>query len=50
LYNVTVDIGEEHNVAAEHPKVVARVEKILKKVRTGEATWPLKDKQEKMPF
>jgi len=50
LYDLELDIGEQCNVADEYPKVVAKVERIFKRVRTDEKTWPLKDKKVTMPF
>ncbi len=43
LYDMETDIGERHNVADEHPAVVARVKSILAQVRTDERRWPLND-------
>lgn len=43
LYDVSTDIGEQDNVAADHPNVIASVEKILANVRTDEDRWPLKE-------
>jgi len=34
LYNLAEDIGEKHNVAAEHPDIVAAIENYLKTART----------------
>lgn len=34
LYNLSNDIGEEHNVANEHPKIVKNMEAILKEARS----------------
>lgn len=42
LYDVRKDVSEAHDVAAEHPDVIARVKKILANVRTDSPTWPLK--------
>jgi len=42
LYDLKSDIGEENNVADEHPEVVAEIEAILKEVRTPHEIWPLK--------
>jgi arylsulfatase A-like enzyme len=42
LYDLTTDLGEEHNVAAEHPDVVARIETHLKTARTPSEHWPLR--------
>jgi len=43
LYDLTTDIGEEHNIAAEHPEIVARIEAYLKQARTESEHWPLRD-------
>jgi arylsulfatase len=42
LYNLADDIGEKHNVAARHPDIVARIEKIMREQHTPSATFPLK--------
>ena len=42
LYDVTRDIGEEKNVAEQHPGVVRKIEDYLKTARTESETWPLK--------
>lgn len=34
LYNLAEDVSEEHNVADEHPEIVAEMEKIIKTTRT----------------
>jgi len=41
LYDVKNDIGEEHDVAADHPDVVARVEKIMSTARVDNEYWKL---------
>jgi len=41
LYNLKTDIGEKHNVAERHPKVVAEIERYLKTSRTPSKDWPL---------
>ena len=38
LYNLTDDIGEQNNVAAEHPEVVEEMKKLLEEIRTNEVT------------
>jgi hypothetical protein len=38
LYDLATDIGETHNVAEEHPDVVARLNTLLEKVRTEPKT------------
>ncbi len=40
LYDVTKDLGEEHDVAAGHPDVIARIENYLKTARTESKYWP----------
>jgi arylsulfatase A len=47
LFNLDADIGEQDNIAAKHPDVVARIEKLLKQARTESATWPVKTDGEK---
>ncbi len=42
LYNLRTDIGERNNVAARHPEVVARVERILREGRVPSKVFPLK--------
>ncbi|UCE46883.1 MAG: arylsulfatase [Phycisphaerales bacterium] len=41
LYNLKNDIGEEHNVASQHPQIVAKIEKYMKSARTPSEHWPL---------
>jgi arylsulfatase A-like enzyme len=41
LYNLADDIREEHNVAEQHPDVVAVFENYLKTARTESANWPV---------
>jgi arylsulfatase A-like enzyme len=42
LYDLQTDLGEEHDVAAEHPDVVARIDAHLKTARTPSTHWPLR--------
>ena len=42
LYNLVEDIGEENDVAADHPDIVQRIEAYLKTARTENEFWPLK--------
>lgn len=42
LYDLPHDIGEEHDVAADHPQIVARLETYLKTARSESADWPIK--------
>lgn len=48
LYDLSLDIGEEYDVAGEHPEIIAEVKAILGQVRTDENTWPLNDKKNKI--
>jgi arylsulfatase len=41
LYDLGSDIGEQHNVAAEHPDVVARLTEYAKKAHTPSNLFPL---------
>jgi len=41
LYNLDEDIGESHNVAGEHPDIVAKVAEIFRSGRTGSEVFPL---------
>ncbi len=44
LYDLETDLGERHDVADAHPKVIATVKEILGRVRTDEQRWPLNDR------
>ena len=49
LYNLKEDVGEQHNVAAQHPDVVKRFEEYLKGARVDSELWPIqKKKSQKM--
>jgi arylsulfatase A len=41
LYDLSTDIGERHNVAAEHPDVVARLTKYAAEAHTPSKSFPL---------
>jgi hypothetical protein len=41
LYDLSKDLGEEKNIAAEHPQVVAKIEAYLKTARTDHPDWPI---------
>lgn len=40
LYNLRDDIGEERNVAAQHPEIVKQIAAIMVSARTPSAHWP----------
>jgi arylsulfatase A-like enzyme len=42
LYNLSTDLGEKQNVAAQNPEVVAKIEDYLRTARTESADWPIK--------
>jgi len=42
LYDVSKDIGEQNDIAAQNPQVVARIEKYLETARTESAEFPVK--------
>lgn len=42
LFDLKTDPGEQNNVAAKHPDIVAQIETILKSARTDSADWPLR--------
>ncbi len=41
LYDLSNDIGEEHNVAAQHPKVVAHIARIMQTAPTPSDRYPI---------
>jgi arylsulfatase A len=41
LYDLESDIGEEHNVAAEHPEIVGKIADDMKGARSENADWPI---------
>ncbi len=43
LYNLADDLGEEHNVADQHPDIVRRIEEYLKTARTESTEWPIRE-------
>lgn len=42
LYDLSIDPGEENNVAADHPDVVSEIEKIMKEARTESMVYKFK--------
>ncbi len=47
LYDLETDLSEQHNLAAEHPDIVARLESILAQARTPSPHWPPRTKSKK---
>ena len=45
LYDIEQDVGEETDLAVEHPAVVKKIAAVLQSVRTENAVWPLKDSE-----
>lgn len=45
LYDLKNDIAESNNVAAQHPDIVARVEKYLETARVESSLWPSRDRK-----
>jgi arylsulfatase A-like enzyme len=41
LYNLKDDLGEEHNVAGQHPEIVQKIAEIMREARTPSEHWPL---------
>jgi len=41
LYNLDADLGEAHNIAAEHPEIIQQLERLLKSARSDSELWPL---------
>lgn len=42
LYDLPDDPNEQHDIAAAHPDVIAKIEKYLKTARTESKEWPIK--------
>ncbi len=47
LFDLRTDISEQHNVARQHPDVVARIDEIMRTQRTESELWPLKNKEKR---
>lgn len=45
LYDLRTDRAEKHDIAAEHPDVVAKIRTYLKSARTESKSWPLHEKK-----
>jgi arylsulfatase A len=42
LYNLADDIAEQHNVAAQHPEVVARLTKLMDEQHIPSSLFPMR--------
>ncbi|MHC4527368.1 MAG: arylsulfatase [Planctomycetota bacterium] len=47
LYNLEDDLGEERDIAAQHPELIAKMEAYMKTAHTDSANWPLQKKGRK---
>ena len=45
LYDLSKDIGEEHDIAAQHPEIVQRMKEIMKKEHSPHPRWNLESKK-----
>jgi len=45
LYDLSADLGEQHDVAPQHPDVVARAERLFREARTDSALFPIREKK-----
>lgn len=43
LYDLKTDLGEAHDVAAQHPEVVKHIEEYLKTARVDSEIWPIRE-------
>jgi len=49
LYNIASDRSEEHNVADQHPDIVAKLSAMMESVRTPSEDFPLYPLDPKKP-
>ncbi len=47
LYDLAKDLAETHNLAAQHPRVIDRIENYLATARTDSPNWPIKSAKKK---
>jgi len=47
LYNLNTDPAEAHDLAAEHPDIVAKIEAYLATARTESTEWPMEEAKKK---
>ena len=41
LYNLKNDLGQTHDVAAEHPEIVGKIERLMREQHTPSQDFPL---------
>ena len=44
LYDLKTDLGEKHDLAAEHPDLVKRFADFFKSARVDSPIWPIREK------
>jgi len=49
LYDLTDDIGENSNVAQNHPETITRIEDYIKTARTDSPYWPVPKSNSQIP-
>jgi len=49
LYNLEDDPGERNNLAAKRPDLVAKAVALMKKARTADPNWPLRERRRRKP-
>lgn len=47
LYNLKRDIGEQHDIAADNPKIISKIAEVMKKGRTKSELFPLVRRKKK---
>lgn len=41
LYDLNTDLGEQNNLADQHPDLIAQIESFMKTARTDSPNWPI---------
>ena len=49
LYDLSKDVGETKNLAAEHPEIVKQMEQYLATARTESEQWPIREGRQRRP-
>jgi len=45
LYDLSRDPGEQHDVAAQHPEIVNKIQELFRTARTEHPLWPMRDRR-----